>query len=135
MAEGSGNLAKIWKDSLLPLTKVLPQQVLLLFDCDTARVPDRKGKLWQRTIPLQDQNPIRKGIENLFSKATLEKARQHSPTFFITEEEHGGTDANGQTITVPEKWAVNDNEKANLCAWLAGMARRKTFSIFMQSLT
>ena len=63
---GSGNLAKIWKDSVLPLTKVLPQQVLLLFDCDTGRPPDSKGKLVQRSIPMQVQSPIKKGIENLF---------------------------------------------------------------------
>ena len=76
---GRGNLAKIWKDSILPLTMVLPQQVLLLFDCDTGRSPDSKGKLVQRSIPLQVESPIRKGIENLFSKPTLEKARQYKP--------------------------------------------------------
>lgn len=127
---GSGNLAKIWKDSLLPLTKVLPQQVLLLFDCDTARVPDRKGKLWQRTIPLQAQNPIGKGIENLFSKATLEMARRHKPAFFITEEEHGGTDGQGQPIVIPEKWTVNDSEKANLCDWLCENGTPEDFQHF-----
>ena len=115
---GSGNLAKIWKDSILPLTMVLPQQVLLLFDCDTGRPPDRKGKLVQRSIPLQVQSPIGKGIENLFSKPTLEKARQHKPGFFITEEEHGGTDKGGHAITIPEKWTINESEKGNLCDWL-----------------
>ena len=103
---GKGKLAKVWKDSILPLTEVLPQRVLLLFDCDTGRLPDNKGKLSQRSIPFQIQNPIEKGIENLFSKSTLEMARQHRPAFFITEEEHGGTDENGQPITIPEKWAV-----------------------------
>ena len=94
---GSGQLAKIWKDSILPLTETLSQQVLLLFDCDTDRPPANKGKLSQRIIPLQVQNPIEKGIENLFSRSTLEKARQHKPVFFITEEEHGATDENGQS--------------------------------------
>ena len=128
--KGSGNLSKIWKDSLLPLTETLRQKVLLLFDCDTARVPDRKGKLWQRTIPLQAQNPIGKGIENLFSKATLEMARRHKPAFFITEEEHGGTDGQGQPIVIPEKWTVNDSEKANLCDWLCENGTPEDFQHF-----
>ena len=128
--EGSGNLAKILKDSLLPLTEMLPQQVLLLFDCDTARLPAKKGKLSQRSIPLQAQNPIGKGIENLFSKATLEMARQHKQAFFITEEEHGGTDGDGQSITIPEKWTVKDSEKANLCAWLCENGTAEDFQHF-----
>ena len=111
-------LAKIWKDSILPLTKILPQQVLLLFDCDTERPPGDKGKLLQRTIPLLEASPVKNGIENLFSKSTLEMARQHKPAFFRTEEEHSGTDEDGQPITIPEKWAVNDGEKTNLCDWL-----------------
>ena len=127
---GSGNLAKIWKDSLLPLTEILPQQVLLLFDCDTARIPDGKGKLSQRTIPLQTHNPIAKGIENLFSKETLEMARQHKPAFFITEEEHGGTDGDGHAIVIPEKWTVNYSEKANLCDWLCEHGAAGDFQLF-----
>ena len=127
---GSGNLAKIWKDSILPLTMVLPQQVLLLFDCDTGRSPDSKGKLVQRSIPLQVQSPIRKGIENLFSKPTLEKARQYKPGFFITEEEHGGTDKDGQPITIPEKWTINESEKGNLCDWLCENGTPEDFQKF-----
>ena len=127
---GKGKLAKVWKDSILPLTEVLPQRVLLLFDCDTGRLPDNKGKLSQRSIPFQDQNPIEKGIENLFNKSTLEMARQHRPAFFITEEEHGGTDENGQPITIPEKWAVTDSEKANLCDWLCENGTPEDFQHF-----
>ena len=89
---GSGNLTKMWKDSVLPLTEAFPHKALLLLDCDTNKQDANKGKLFQRCIPMQDQNPVRRGIENLFSKSTLEVARQHNPAFFITEEEHGGTD-------------------------------------------
>ena len=127
---GSGKLAKIWKDSVLPLTETLPYQVLLLFDCDTARTADNKGKLLQRTIPLQVQSPIKKGVENLFSKSTLEMARQHKPAFFRTEEEHSGTDEDGKPITIPEKWTVNDNEKANLCDWLCENGTQEDFRHF-----
>ena len=127
---GKGNLVKIWKDSVLPLTETLPQQVLLLFDCDTGRLADNKGKLLQRSIPFQAEHLIEEGVENLFSKSTLEMARQHKPSFFITEEEHGGTDEEGQPITIPEKWTVNDSEKANLCGWLCENGTLETFQHF-----
>ena len=127
---GSGNLAKIWKDSILPLTMMLPKQVLLLFDCDTCRSPDNKGKLVQRSIPLQVQSPIRRGIENLFSKPILEKARQYKPGFFITEEEHCGTDKDGQPISIPEKWTINESEKGNLCDWLCENGTSEEFLKF-----
>ena len=57
-------------------------------------------------------------------------ARQHRPAFFITEEEHGGTDENGQPITIPEKWAVTDSEKANLCDWLCENGTPEDFQHF-----
>ena len=128
--EGSGNLAKIWKDSLLPLTETLPQRVLLLFDCDSLKSPTSKGKLFQRSIPQQVQNPIGKGIENLFSKPTLDMARKHEPGFFTTEEEHGGTDKEGQPITIPEKWTISDGQKTNLCVWLCENGTTEDFQHF-----
>ena len=127
---GSGKLTKIWKDSVLPLTEILPQQVLLLFDCDTNKPADNRGKLSQRTIPLRTESPIKKGIENLFSKATLEKARQYKPTFFTTAEEHGGTDEDGQEVIIPEKWTVKDREKSSLCAWLCDNGTYEDFKHF-----
>ena len=123
-------LAKIWKDSLLPLTETLPQRVLLLFDCDSLKSPTSKGKLFQRSIPQQVQNPIGKGIENLFSKPTLDMARKHEPGFFTTEEEHGGTDKEGQPITIPEKWTISDGQKTNLCVWLCENGTTEDFQHF-----
>ncbi len=127
---GKGNLAKMWKDSLLTLTEVLPQPVLLLFDCDSERPHGNKGKLLQRSIPYQERHPIEKGIENLFSRSTLERARQHNPAFFSTEDEHGGTNEVGNPITIPEKWAVNTSEKANLCHWLCENGTAEDFRHF-----
>ena len=126
--DGSGNLAKMWKDSLLPLTQALPQEVLLLFDCDTNRRPAKKGRLLQRSIPSQDRNPIRRGIENLFGKPTLERARQYKAAFFRTEAEHAATDGNGQPTTIPEKWTVN--EKTELCDWLCEHGTSEDFRQF-----
>ena len=127
---GSGKLAKMWRDSVLPLTESLPHQVLLLFDCDTNRQAERKGMLFQRSIPVRGDSPVKKGIENLFGRSTLEVARQHKPAFFITEEEHGATDEYGQPITIPEKWEVIKREKGNLCDWLCGNGSQEDFEGF-----
>ena len=127
---GSGKLTKIWKDSVLPLTESLPHKVLLLFDCDTNRQSASKGKLFQRSIPMRCDNPVKRGIENLFGRSTLELARQHNPAFFITEEEHGGTDENGQPITIPERWLVNESQKTTLCNWICENGSQEDFEGF-----
>ena len=127
---GKGKLAKIWKDSVLPLTEVLPQHVLLLFDCDTGKPAESKGKLLQRSIPLHDRHLIKNGIENLFSQSTLEAAREHNPAFFSTEDEHGGTDESGQSIIITEEWTVNHSEKGNLCEWISEKGTLEDFEHF-----
>ena len=128
---GAGKLSKIWKDSVLPLTETLPQKVLLLFDCDKERHSDNKGKLFQRTIPLQTQNPIKQGIENLFSKETLEKARQNDPAFIDVDPERTKT-VDGEPQPVLEQWTVNENKKTNLCNWLCENGKPEDFQGFQE---
>ena len=111
---GSGNLAKIWK---YPMTDLIPQKVLLLFDCDTNRPDGVRGNLFQRTIPHHPENPVTKGIENLFDRATLERAARHSPSYVDVEREHKAIERGVETV-IPEKWVINADEKANLCGWL-----------------
>ena len=127
---GAGRMIKMWKDSLVDLTKLLPHQVLLLFDCDVNREPAQKGKLLQRTIPEQIDHPIRKGVENLFCESSLKIAHKYNPAFFITETEHAGTDANGQEIIIPAKWVVNGKGKVNLCDWLCEKGTYEFFRHF-----
>ena len=126
---GAGNLAKIWKDSLLPLTETMPQKVLLLFDCDKDRPSDNKGKLMQRTIPLQIQNPIKKGIENLFDEDALKRAQQHKPAFIDVDPGRIRT-VRGQPQPVPDELTVNEDEKANLCEWVCDNGTREDFQHF-----
>ena len=124
---GSGKLTKICKDSVLPLTETLKNQVLLLFDCDTKKAPKEKGKLMQRAIPMNINSPVKKGIENLFGKPILEQARQFNSAFFTTEDEHNGTDEDGQPITIPEEWTVVDKNKSCLCKWICDNGTREDF--------
>ena len=87
---GVGHLIsrKMWR---FWLPDVVRQQVILLFDCEEKVEADRKGRLLRRTIPLQRNNPIQKGIENLFSEATLERARQNKPAFIDIDPERTRT--------------------------------------------
>ena len=126
---GSGNLANIWKDFRHPLTDILPQKVLLLFDCDKQRANENKGNLFQRTVPLQADNPVKEGIENLFGKPTLHLAHQHNPAFIDIAGEHPRVER-GERKVIPEQWTVNKDEKTNLCDWLCENGTQEDFESF-----
>ena len=123
---GTGDLKRIWK-SWLP--DLVPQKVMLLFDCEEQLSPGDKGNLLRRTIPLQSSSPIHKGIENLFGKETLERARQYRSEFIDVDPEYTRT-VRGELQLVPEKWAVNVDEKTNLCGWLCDNGTQEDFQDF-----
>ncbi len=126
---GSGNLANIWKGFKLPMADLMPQKVILLFDYDEKRGNSDRGNLFQRTVPLQPCNPVKAGIENLFSKATLDKACQHKPAFIDIEHEHQST-KRGIEVVIPETWTINCSEKMNLCEWLCNNGTDEDFKSF-----
>jgi len=115
-AEGTGGLAKIFKNFDTPVSKVLPQKVILLFDCDAKNENKEKGNVFLRKIPRQD-NPLDSGIENLFSKKTIDKLHKAAPKFFDIVPEHN-SEIRGIKTVVPEKWQINSQEKRNVCDWL-----------------
>lgn len=123
---GSGNLARVWKH---PMADLLPQKVLLLFDCDTNRSDDDRGNYSQRTTPYHPENPVNKGIENLFSKETLSRASEHKPSFIDIEYEHRVVERGVERV-VPERWTINPNEKMNLCNWLCQNGTKNDFKYF-----
>ena len=114
---GSGSLKKLWNNFTDSVARAIPQPIVLLFDCDAARGSASKGRLVQRTIPLNEGSPIATGIENLFTKATLERARS-AKTAFIDVDPARTVLRRGEEEHVPETWTVNPDEKANLCRWL-----------------
>ena len=123
---GAGDLRKIWKTWLPDL---IPQKVMLLFDCEEQVGPDEKGNLLRRSIPLQSNNPIEKGIENLFGKETLERARHDKSAYIDVEHERTRT-VRGESQCLPEKWTVNPDEKTNLCDWLCENGTAEDFEGF-----
>ena len=126
---GAGRLGKVWKNFGPPLTDVMPQKMLLIFDCDTQRESTNRGKLFQRTIPLQCDSLVNKGIENLFSMDTLRKALDFHSSFIDFDPERMGT-VRGAAVRIPEKWTVNEHEKMNLCNWLCENSTAEDFQGF-----
>ena len=129
LMDGEGDKLKVtWKSIRSLPDDLVPGKVVLVRDCEVG-VNVRSGNKTLMTIPKQDSHPIEKGIENLFSKATLEMARNHKSAFIDITPAHPTTER-GQHKTVPEKWEVNDNEKSNLCNWLCENGTVEDFKHF-----
>lgn len=114
---GFGNLDKIWKTFNTKLSTVINQKIILLYDGDTNKEEAIKENIYKRVIPSIPRNPIKNGIENLFSILTIEKAQQASNAFIDVTPEINKIER-GQNIIIPESKEVNKDEKGNLCNWL-----------------
>ena len=126
---GIPGLKTIWSTiSKLPVDLVV-RKVVLLYDCDHQGTNETVGSRFRRKIPRQDANPINKGIENLFAKATLEKGIKYKPEFIDIDHESSKT-VRGELHILPEKWIINDDEKTNLCNWLCENGTDEDFRHF-----
>ena len=114
---GADNMRKAWNGFRPPLTDITPQKVLFLFDCDTNRESTKKGRVYQLAIPMHENNPVERGIENLFARETFEKAIATKSALIDIDYERPKL-VRGSLTSVPEEWTVNDAEKMNLCNWL-----------------
>jgi hypothetical protein len=85
--------------------------------------------MYRRTIPIMNDNPIKKGIENLFSRSTLEAAIVHKPAFIDITDGYRKKER-GVDKVVPETWDVNSSEKNNLCDWLCQNGQIADFENF-----
>ena len=102
---------------------------MLLFDCDTSKTAKDKGNLHMRCIPFLVNNSVKEGIENLFSKPTLQRARAANPTFLDIEEEHNKVVGNA-TQHIPGRWTVANGQKVKLCDWLCEHGTAEDFKAF-----
>ena len=114
---GADEMGKAWNGIRPALTGAIGQKVMFLFDCDTRQSPNARGNFLKRVIPQQTDNPLQKGIENLFGKETLNRARQHKAAFINVSGDRVDTE-DGQDIMIPASWSVNRSQKTNLCRWL-----------------
>jgi predicted ATP-binding protein involved in virulence len=115
-AEGYKNLDNIWNHKS-NLFNVIPQKMLLLYDCDTKVQNQEKDKVFRRIIPFIEINYFDRGIENLFSKETINKAKEYKLAF-VDYTANTKQIKRGEEIIIPEKFEVNKDEKGNLCTWI-----------------
>ena len=130
LLDGNGDdLKNTWKHVTALPESLVPRKVLVIRDCDYEGKNETNGKRHRLTIPKQDGHPLEKGIENLFSKTTLEKAIEFKPAFIDVIDAHKRMER-GEVEKMPEQWAVNKDEKTNLCDWLCQNGTAEDFAHF-----
>jgi predicted RNA binding protein with dsRBD fold (UPF0201 family) len=130
-AVGYGNLEKIWKNfnNKTKLSEIVPQKIILLYDCDTDKQDAEEVKVFKRIIPRVENNKIEKGIENLFDKPILEKAIKNKEAYIDITCGTKKTER-GEAVLIPEKWEINKDEKVNLCDWICQNGTADDFKNF-----
>ena len=130
LLDGNGDdLKNTWKHITSLPESLVPRKALVIRDCDYEGKNESNGKRHRLAIPKQYGHPLDKGIENLFSKATLEKAIKCKPAFIDVIDAHKRKER-GEVGVIPEKWTVNENEKTNLCDWLCQNGTAEDFEHF-----
>jgi hypothetical protein len=127
-ADGYQNLNNIWNHKS-NLFKVIPQNMLLLYDCDTKVSDGLKNTIHRKIIPYIEENHFDRGIENLFSKDTIEKAIEHKKAFIDYTAETKQI-KRGEEVIIPEKYDVNPDEKGSLCKWICENGTIEDFKHF-----
>lgn len=127
--DGAGQLKNIWKG--LTRDHAERRVIILLHDCDDKVEPGERENVFRWTIPQIESHPIRKGTENQFSRETLEKVMKYNPAFVDIAGAHPSS-VRGVPLTIPERWTVNPDEKANLCNWLCENGTETDFKYFQE---
>jgi len=127
--DGFGNLDKIWKSYNNSISEVVPNKIILLYDCDTNKNDTERNFVFKRVIQPVAENPISIGIENLFTENTINKIEQGNPQYIDIHEE-SRTRIRGLETVVPASKSVNKNEKGNMCNWLCENGDLDDFSGF-----
>lgn len=127
--DGFGNLDKIWKSYNNSISEVLPNKIILLYDCDTNKQDFDKNLVFKRVLPSIGENPISIGIENLFSEETINRIEEENPQYIDVHESFSKR-IRGVETNIPASKTVNKNEKGNMCNWLCGNGTADDFSGF-----
>ena len=128
---GGGNTLKyIWKG--LTMDHIERDKIVVLHDPEST-FDETRGNVFLRSICRVSEHPLEKGIENLFSRATLVRARAHRCAFIDVAGEQKNQ-VRGVESTVPEKWTVNADEKTNLCNWLCEHGTAEDYEHFKPTL-
>ena len=126
---GFGNLDKIWKNFNSKLSLIFSGPIILLYDCDTNKKEKTKNNLHKKIIATLPENPIKKGIENLFPETTIMNVQEANNSYIDVTPEINKI-KRGENIKIPESKEVNKDEKGNLCNWLCESGTAKDFVNF-----
>lgn len=127
---GFGNLDKIWKSYNNSISEVVPNKVILLYDCDTNKQNTQKNMVFKRVIPSNGDSPIKVGIENLFPAGVIDRIERERPQY-IDIKEASSTRVRGVESKIPASKSVNKDEKGNMCNWLCENGTKEDFSCFV----
>jgi hypothetical protein len=127
---GFGNLDKIWRSYNNSISAVVPNKVVLLYDCDTNKQDTQKNMVFKRVLTTNEDSPIRVGIENLFPKETVDRIEKERPQY-IDIKEASSKRVRGVESNIPASKSVNKDEKGNMCNWLCENGTRGDFSCFI----
>lgn len=127
---GFGNLDKIWKSYNNSISEVVPNKIILLYDCDTNKQNAQKNMVFKRVLPTNNDNPISLGIENLFPKETIDRIEKERPQY-IDLKETSLKRVRGVESNIPASKSVNKDEKGNMCNWLCENGTIEDFSCFI----
>ena len=72
-AGSSSILSKIW--NTMRVVSLTNQKMLLIYDTEEKMAFEHSGEVFRRSLPFFDEHPVKKGIENLFAREALERAR------------------------------------------------------------
>lgn len=128
--DGFGNLDKIWKSYNNSISEVVPNKILLLYDCDTNKQDAQKNLVFKRVLPSKEDTPIAIGIENLFPSATITRIENERPQY-IDIIKSSTNRIRGVETNTPASKSVNKDEKGNMCNWLCEIGTADDFSGFL----
>lgn len=126
---GFRNLDKIWDFYNNNSLELIAQRKILLYDCDTLKKDDSFGNfLFKRVIPTMTGHIISKGIENLFSTITVQKAINVKKEFVDFTSKKGTVRG---VEFYEESNEVNKDEKTNFCDWICAEGTKEDFKNFI----
>lgn len=132
-ADGEKNLSKIWNQRNLKVFDEIPNTTMLLYDGEIDIQPAEHRNLMKRKISFIEENPIKVGIENLFSMETINNLREHSQRFINHTPAFQKT-VNGVLIEVEEVFTLNKDQKRNICDYLCDNGTEDDFQSFLPLL-
>jgi hypothetical protein len=127
VSDGAPNMDNLWRLFTGPDLLDIPRKKVLVYDCDTNKNAEQKADVYKVAIPMAPDNPIKKGIENLFTQATVDRILRDNQALIDTTEVKS---VKRGTVIFRTSYEVDTKEKRNLCNWLLRNGSKEDFEGF-----